>query len=112
MHEYPAAKNIIDIVSGYTIKKVKKINLVIGESSGILGESLSLYFDIIAEGTPCGGAALSIKSVKPALRCKTCGAFFLRKPFTFDCECGGEGMPTEIGNEFYIESIEVMVDGH
>ena len=27
---------------------------------------------------------------------------------TFDCpECGGEGGPTDIGKEFYIDSIEI-----
>ena len=86
---------------------VKKIALVIGESSGIVGESVRLYFDLMAAGTACEKAVLEIETVKPMLKCRTCGKYFLRKPFSFECECGGEGEPTEIGREFYIKHIEV-----
>ena len=108
MHEYPITQRIIEIAAEYAgSSAIKKIVLVIGESSGILGESVKLYFDIIAEGTVCDKANLEIENVKSMLKCKKCGAIFERKPFSFDCICGGEGMPTEIGREFYIKHIEV-----
>ena len=108
MHEYGITQGIIETVSKYANSaKVKKIALVIGESSGILGESILLYFDIIAENTVCENAVVEIETVKPLLKCKKCGAFFERKPFSFECVCGGEGEPTEIGREFYIKHIEV-----
>ena len=88
-------------------RRIKKIVLVIGEASGIVGESIRLYFDIIAENTVCEGAALEIETVKPMLKCKTCGALFERKPFEFECVCGDEGFPTDIGREFYVKYIEV-----
>ena len=89
--------------------KIKKIILVIGESSGILGDSLRMYFDIFAENTICEEAVIEIETVKPMLKCKICGAFFVRKPFSFTCICSGEGEPTNIGREFYIKHIEVEV---
>ena len=115
MHEYPIALDIIETATRYATAeagegesvRVKKIALVIGESSGIVGESIKLYFDLIAEGTTCADAVLEIESVKPMLKCKVCGKLFARKPFMFDCECGGEGEPTEIGREFYVKYIEV-----
>ena len=108
MHEYSLAQSIIQTASHHADgAKVIKIELVIGESSGILGESIRMYFDIFAENTLCEEATIEIESVKPKLRCKTCGLFFERKPFSFDCECGGEGEPTDIGREFYIKSITV-----
>ena len=108
MHEYALAQSIIhSAISHANGAKVLQIDLVIGESSGILGESIRMYFDIFAENTPCEEAAIKIESIKPKLRCKTCGLFFERKPFSFDCECGGEGAPTDIGREFYIKSIVV-----
>ena len=108
MHEYSLAQSIIEIAAEYAGNSaVKKIALVIGESSGILGESISLYFDIIAKETVCGGAELEIETVKPMLKCKKCGSLFERKPFSFNCVCGGEGEPTEIGREFYIKHIEI-----
>jgi len=83
---------------------------VVGEDSGFVGESLQMYFDVLAEGTPCEGAKLEIKGVRPQLSCRKCGRHFIRKPFSFDCPyCGGEGEPTSIGKEFYIESLELEV---
>ena len=108
MHEYSLAQSIIQSVSNHADgAKVLQIDLVIGESSGILGESLSMYFDIFAENTPCEGAIIEIESIKPKLRCKTCGKLFIRKPFSFECICGAAGEPTDIGREFFIKSIVV-----
>jgi len=108
MHEYSIAQNILQTVIEHANgAKVVQINLVIGESSGILGESLRMYFDIFAENTICEDAVVEIETVKPKLKCKICGTLFVRKPFTFECECGSEGEPTDIGREFYIKSITV-----
>ena len=108
MHEYPLTCSIIETAAQFADgAPIKKIVLVIGESSGILGESIRMYFDIMAENTACAGAVIDIETVKPMLRCEACGTFFERKPFSFECVCGGTGMPTEIGREFHIKHIEV-----
>ena len=112
MHEYPITRRIIEISEEYALKnganEVKKINLVVGDYSGYVYSSIILYFDIIAENTLCKNAKLSIKRIKPKLKCDSCGKLFIRKPFSFECTyCGGQGSPTEIGKEFYIKSIEV-----
>lgn len=112
MHEYPITQTIIRVASEFAekngIDKVKQINLVVGDYSGYVSSSIELYFDIIAEGTPCSEAKLNITRVKPKLRCTKCGEMFERKPYSFECPlCGGDGEPTEIGQEFFIKSIEV-----
>ncbi|SHJ63904.1 hydrogenase maturation nickel metallochaperone HypA/HybF [Parasporobacterium paucivorans] len=112
MHEYPVTKRIIAVASEFAAKngidEVKQINLVVGDYSGYVASSIELYFDIIAEGTPCSGSKLNIMRVKPKLKCSICGELFERKLFSFECPvCGGDGVPTEIGQEFYIKSIEV-----
>jgi len=108
MHEYSLAQSIIHSVTKHASGvNVVQIDLVIGESSGVLGESLCMYFDIFAENTICQGATIKIETIKPKLRCKACDILFIRKPFCFKCICGGEGEPTEIGREFYIKSITV-----
>ena len=113
MHEYSLTQNIIETATRYAEKnsKVSKIVLVIGEASGVCSESIQMYFDIIAKGTICEGAVLEIETVKPLLKCKTCGNLFERKPFLFECACGGEGMPTETGSEFYVREIEIREQG-
>jgi len=108
MHEASLAEGIINTVVEHAGgAKVQQIFLVIGESSGVMGESLSMYFDIYAENTLCEGATIEIEIVKPKLMCKACGELFVRKPFSFECTCGGEGRPTDIGREFFIKSITV-----
>ena len=108
MHEYALAKSILEAATDHAKgAKVKKIEMVIGESSGVMGESIRMYFDIFAENTLCEGAAMEIETVKPKLRCKACDMLFVRKPFSFECKCGGEGMPTDIGREFYVKNIVV-----
>lgn len=112
MHEYPITKRIIEIAQEHAAKnhadQVKVINLVVGDYSGYVADSIELYFDIIAEGTACEKAHLNIERVAPKLKCSQCGELFERKPFSFECpHCKGEGTPTTIGQEFYIKSIEI-----
>lgn len=112
MHEYPITKRIIEVSEEFAKKnnvdQVKQINLVVGDYSGYVASSIELYFDLIAEDSICKGAALHIERVKPKLKCTSCGQLFERRPFEFTCPlCEGEGEPTDIGQEFYIKSIEV-----
>lgn len=112
MHEYPVTQRIIEIAGEYAAKnnasEVKVINLVVGDYCGYVASSIELYFGIIAEESICENARLNIERVIPKLKCRNCGELFVRKPFSFECPyCKGEGGPTEIGQEFYIRSIEV-----
>lgn len=112
MHEYPVTLEIIRLAEEAAKKqgaeKVKLISLVIGDLSGYVGDSVSLYFDEISKGTACEGCRLNIERVEPKTQCAACGKLFKRKPFSFECPfCGGEGHPTKIGTEFYIDYIEV-----
>ena len=112
MHEYPITEHIIKVCEKHCKdaggEKVSKITLVIGDYSGYVGESVQMYFDIISQGTMCDGTDVEIKRIAPKLKCPDCGELFLKKPMSFDCpKCGGQGEPTDIGKEFYIESIEI-----
>ncbi len=112
MHEYPITEEIVRIAQKHceeaSAQRVKAINLVLGEYSGLVGESIHMYFDIIAQDTPCEDAQVNIKRIKAKIRCPHCDLTYERKPFSFACpQCGADGEPTEIGKEFYIESIEV-----
>ncbi len=114
MHEYPVTVRIVEIASETAEKnrgRVRRIDLVVGEDSGCIGESIQMYFDAVAEGTPCEGATLVIEGVRPKLRCETCGKLFERKRYSFQCpHCGGDGEPTGIGKEFYVKSVELEIE--
>jgi hydrogenase nickel incorporation protein HypA/HybF len=116
MHEYPITTRIVQIAEEHAKKenglKVTAVNLVVGDYSGFISDSISMYFDVISEGTLCEGASLNIRKVSPMLKCRACGELFKKVPFSFECpKCKGEGGPTDIGKEFYIESIEVDASG-
>jgi hydrogenase nickel incorporation protein HypA/HybF len=113
MHEYPITEQIVKIAEKHgresRASRIESIALVVGDRSGFIGESIRMYFDILAEGTLCEGAELFIRPVRTQLKCPACGRMFHRKPLSFACpDCGADGAPTEIGKEFYIESITVL----
>ena len=113
MHELPITEQIIKIAEEHGKKarasKVESIRIVAGDRSGYFGDSIRMYFDIISKGTLCEGAELEIEIVKTKLSCPACGTLFERLPKRFDCPaCGAAGEPTDIGREFYIDSITVV----
>lgn len=112
VHEYPLVKAILSKAQAHArdngARRVRRIALVVGEQSGYVPDSIQMYFDLFAGETLCAGATLDIRRIKPKLRCPACDTLFERKPFRFDCPvCGTDGVPTEIGREFFIESIDI-----
>jgi hydrogenase nickel incorporation protein HypA/HybF len=112
MHEFPITQQIIKIAEETAVKnnakKVLKISLVVGETSGIVEESIRMYFDIVSKGTIVEGAELEVTHVEHKMFCPKCKKYFKREKYYFDCpECGGPGDPTEVGKEFYIKDIEI-----
>jgi hydrogenase nickel incorporation protein HypA/HybF len=88
--------------------RVTRINLVVGEATGYMRESLEFYVGVSAKGTNVEGASLDIRYVKPLLRCPACGLEYERRRFSFECPaCAAQGIMTKAGSEFYVDSIEV-----
>jgi hydrogenase nickel incorporation protein HypA/HybF len=112
MHEASVSEAIVKMVSAEASSRgaarVRRIDLVVGEATGYMRESLEFYVAISAKGTPVQGAELGIRYVKPLLRCPSCGLEFERERFSFACpRCGKQGTLTKKGSEFYIDSIEL-----
>lgn len=115
MHEYGITQSIINMVCEHIKSsrykspgKVTSIKLVIGELSGVIDESINMYFDVLSLQTPCEGARIVFEKRPAMLECKICNKMFKRNPKTFDCPVCGNGLKlTDHGKEFYVESIEV-----
>lgn len=111
MHEYAVTKNIVELVSKKAaetgIDRVNVINLVVGELSSIIDDSVQMYFDILSQNTPAHNAKLVFERVNPRLKCNSCGMEF-EKNKSFSCPaCSGDcHLIKGTGNEFYIKSIE------
>ncbi len=137
MHELPATQNILDIAVDEAKKagasRITAINIVIGELSSFIDESIQMYFDIISEGTAAYGAKLIFKRIPAVFACRRCGAEFNLKsgngddsdnggspnsrkgrvvgPYAVICQhCGGNGVLADKARDFYIDSVEVDID--
>lgn len=112
MHELSITQSMLDLVLDEAkkagAKRVEKINLVIGEMSGIVGESVEFYFGFLSQDTIARGATLSFKNTPTQARCRECGELFTFKEMDWSCpRCQNSNIEIVAGNELYIESIEV-----
>ncbi len=112
MHEAGAAQAIVGMLveeaGARGAGRVDAVHVVAGETGSYMEESLAFYLGFFAKGTRAEGVRLDLRVVKPKLTCSSCGLVFERRRFSFSCpECGGDAVITDLGDEFYIESIEL-----
>ena len=89
-------------------KKVEAINLVIGELSGFVEESVRFYFDFLAKDTIAERAVLNFKPVSPQARCRSCDKPFTIKELDWSCpQCRGSDIEITAGKELFVESIDI-----
>ena len=112
MHELSVTENMLGVVLRHAqannATKVSRINMVLGDMSTVMEESVRFYFDIISKETIAEGAELNFTRTKLLGHCGLCGKEFEVVEFDFRCpEC--QGTETEIisGREFQVESIEI-----
>jgi hydrogenase nickel incorporation protein HypA/HybF len=88
--------------------KITRINLVVGELSGVVGDCVQFYFDFLSKGTIAGGAKLSFETKPTQLRCRKCEKVFSPREQDWACpDCREAGIEIISGRECYMESIEV-----
>ena len=112
MHELSITQTLFDVVIEQAkrseAKKVCRINLIIGEMTGIVGESVCYYLDFLSKNTIAEGASLNIKSIPVRARCLNCSKTFELGKFTWCCpDCDSAKLEITAGNELFIDSIEV-----
>ena len=65
MHELSITQSVLSIVTEHAERadagKVTAINLVVGELTGFVDDSIQFYFDMLSPGTLAEGARLSIR---------------------------------------------------
>jgi hydrogenase nickel incorporation protein HypA/HybF len=112
MHELAITQSMLDLVLEEAKKagaeRVGKVNLVIGEMSGIVDECVEFYFEFLSQDTIAHGATLSFKKTPTQARCRHCGELFTPQEFDWSCpSCHDSQVEIVAGNELYVESIEV-----
>jgi hydrogenase nickel incorporation protein HypA/HybF len=113
VHELPVTQGILDLTleaaRGAGAERILAINLVIGDLSSIIDDSVQFYFDFLSRGTPAEGAVLRFERQAAEASCLDCGhRFEATIPLTPACPaCGSARLAITGGREFRVESIEV-----
>jgi len=112
MHELSITQNILNIVTEHArragAQKVTAINLVVGELTGFVDDSIQFYFDMLSPETVAAGAKLVIRRIPAKARCRTCGEEYTWQGRNWACpKCSALGGEILCGREFFVDSIEV-----
>ena len=112
MHEFPITMSILSIVLEHArtaqASKVTKINLAIGQLSGIVPECVQFQFDILSKDTMAAEASLSFHRPPSRLRCRNCGTTYSPDNLHLACpNCREQKIEIISGRECYVDSIEV-----
>ena len=88
--------------------RVTRLNVVVGELSSVVDDSVQFYWDFVAKGTIAEGAQLHFERIPGRLACGDCGTEFPMAEFSGLCPaCQGPQVSVVAGTEFELQSIEV-----
>lgn len=112
MHEFSITESMLSLAlekaNEAKAGRITRINLVVGELSGIVSECVQFYFDAISKNTIAGGAELVFETKPTTVRCHKCNNVFTPGDHNWACpECHETGIDIISGRECYMESIEV-----
>ena len=112
MHELAVTESILNIALKHAEQagavRVTNLNIVLGQLSSIVDDSVQFYWDIISEGTLCAGARLHFERVPASLACLDCGTTYSLPGELTGCpNCGSIRVKVVAGDEFRLDSIDV-----
>jgi hydrogenase nickel incorporation protein HypA/HybF len=112
MHEVGLMQNALDMALDHARRagasRILRLQLRVGELSGVVPEALQLAFAAAAPGTPADGAELVIDRVPVVCRCERCGRRFQPEDIVYLCShCGAVNSSVQQGRELELASLEV-----
>jgi len=115
VHEYAIVQSLLDRVDDEARRRgatrVHRLEVLLGELSGVDGRLLATAFETFREKTLCEGAELHITSVGAAWRCPRCGQAPERGALL---RCTACNLPAQLaaGDEIVLSRIEMEVPAH
>ncbi len=114
MHELAVAQSIVEAVetqaAGHNATRVKSVRLRIGEASGVVVDSLTFCFEMLASLDPVlTGAQLLIDVVPHRARCRPCAKEFAVTNFIAQCPTCEE-WSNEIISGTELQLLEMEID--
>jgi hydrogenase nickel incorporation protein HypA/HybF len=112
MHEQAIVESLFTMALEHAEKakasKVVRIDLVVGELTGVLEEPANFYFNILKKDTIASQANLAFTHTPALLLCRNCNKVFVPQKLNFHCPvCQEQQVDIVSGRELYIESIAV-----
>jgi len=109
VHELSLADSVVRIAAAHAGgRRVTSVEVVVGHLRQVVPSALELAFELLARETPLEGARLEIRQVPARARCSACDAEAGLRSFPFRCSrCGSLDHEIVMGEELYVESIEV-----
>lgn len=112
MHELSVTQGILKICleegEKHNVNKVSKLNIKVGELTGLVPSCIDEYFKIVAKGTIADGAELNIEKVKVEIKCSVCEYEGILGKDNYLCpKCKGNNYKITKGKEFYLDTMEV-----
>lgn len=117
MHELAATQSLLQIALDAAARagasRVLGIDVVIGELTSMVDDSVQFYFDALSRDTAAAGARLAFRREPAVASCSACGHQApVRPPLSAACAaCGALALTVVGGQEFYVDSIEVDYEG-
>jgi hydrogenase nickel incorporation protein HypA/HybF len=112
MHELAVTENVLSVVLRHAgeahAARVTRIELVIGEMTGFVNDSIQFCFEALSPGTMAEGAELAFRRVPVRLRCHACAIEFEPEDMDWRCPtCAAYAGEVLAGREFYVDNIEI-----
>jgi hydrogenase nickel incorporation protein HypA/HybF len=112
MHELAITENILAIAQKHAKgQRITALHLVIGQMASIVDDSVQFYWDTISQGTSAEGAKLHFRRIPTEFKCRDCEVCFTPIKDNYTCpNCGSLRLIIVAGEEFFLESIEVITE--
>lgn len=112
MHELPITESLLELAVKHAeeagAKRISRLNVVIGDFSSVVDDSVQFYFDILSKDTMAEGAKLHFTRIPAKFQCLVCGNTFAPGSEDYLCpDCGSHRVKVIQGREFRLESIDV-----
>ena len=112
MHELAITQSILKIALQHAekanAKRVTDLNIVMGELSKMVDDSIQFYWEIIAKDTIAEKAVLHFRRVPAEFQCLSCSEKYHPSDGEFICpKCSSVSVKIVAGEEFLLESIDV-----
>jgi hydrogenase nickel incorporation protein HypA/HybF len=92
--------------------RIHSVRVVLADYSSYLEDALAMFWDEVCGATEAAGARIEFVRIPGELLCLDCSKSFTGGGKNLRCpDCGRDWVKPTSGNECYVESIEVEIEG-